>query len=227
PDRATPLAAEDLVLLATSSYMLGREDDCIRILGRAFQRYSDDGVMLHAARCAFWIGMQLALRGEMGPATGLLGRAQRLVERQDRECVEQGYMLVPVAFEHEASGDFAGPVRALDPAAAGAFEGAAATAGAAAEFGERFGDADLFALAVHMQGGVLVKCGRVEEGLAVRGEAMVTAIAGELSPIVTGIVYCGVILACEEIYELRRAQEWTGGLALRCEEPRHTVAATQ
>src|SRR4029078_2091733 len=156
--------------------------------------------------------MQLALRGEMGPATGWLGRAQRLVDREDRECAEQGYMLLPVAFEHEVGGDF---------------EGAATTAGAAAELGERFGDADLFALAVHVQGGVLVKCGRVEEGLAVRGEAMVTAIAGELSPIVTGIVYCGVILACEEIYELRRAQEWTGGLALRCEEPRHTVAATQ
>jgi DNA-binding CsgD family transcriptional regulator/tetratricopeptide (TPR) repeat protein len=120
-------------------------------------------------------------------------------------------MLVPVAFEHEAAGDF---------------EGAAATAGAAAEFGERFGDADLFALAVHMQGGVLVKCGRVEEGLALLDEAMVTAIAGELSPIVTGIVYCGVILACEEIYELRRAQEWTAVLALWCEQQPDLVAYT-
>ena len=61
-DRAVPLAAEDLELLATSAYMLGREDDCMRILGRAFQRHSDDGTTLRAARCAFWIGMQLALR---------------------------------------------------------------------------------------------------------------------------------------------------------------------
>jgi hypothetical protein len=66
-DRAVPLAAEDLELLATSAFMLGREDDCMQILGRAVQRHSDDGVMLRAARCAFWIGMQLALRGEMGP----------------------------------------------------------------------------------------------------------------------------------------------------------------
>ncbi|HVR14109.1 MAG TPA: LuxR C-terminal-related transcriptional regulator [Gaiellaceae bacterium] len=208
-DRSVPLAAEDLVLLATSAYMLGREDDCVRILGRAFQRYSDDGVMLHAARCAFWIGMQLALRGEMGPATGWLGRAHRLVEREDRECAEQGYMLVPVAFEHEAAGDF---------------EGAAATAGAAAEFGERFGDSDLFALAVHMQGAVLVKCGRVGEGLALLDEAMVMATAGGLSPIVTGMVYCGVILACEEVYELRRAQEWTAVLARWCEQQPDLVA---
>jgi hypothetical protein len=32
--------------------------------------------------------MNLALRGEMGPATVWLGRAQRLVEREERECVE-------------------------------------------------------------------------------------------------------------------------------------------
>ncbi len=210
-DRAVPLAAADLELLATSAYMLGREDDWMQILGRAFQRYSDDGVTLRAARCAFWIGIQLALRGEMGPATGWLGRAQRLVEREDRECAEQGYILMPVAFEHEAAGDF---------------EGAAATAGAAAELGERFGDADLFALAVHMQGSVLVKCGRVGEGLALLDEAMVTAIAGELSPIATGIVYCGVILACEEIYELRRAQEWTTVLARWCEQQPDLVAFT-
>ena len=210
-DRAVPLAAEDLELLATSAYMLGREDDWMRILGRAFQRHSDDGVTLRAARCAFWIGMQLALRGEMGPATGWLGRAHRLVEREDRECAEQGYMLMPVSFQHEAVGDF---------------EGAAATAGAAAELGERFGDADLFALAVHVQGGLLVKCGRVGEGLALLDEAMVTATAGELSPIVTGIVYCGVILACEEIYELRRAQEWTAVLARWCGQQPDLVAFT-
>ena len=210
-DRTVPLAAEDLELLATSAYMLGREDDCVQILGRAVQRYSDDGVLLRAARCAFWIGMQLALRGEMGPATGWLGRAQRLVDRGDRECAEQGYMLLPVAFEHEVAGDF---------------EGAATTAGAAAELGERFGDADLFALAVHVQGGTLVKCGRVGEGLALLDEAMVAAIAGELSPIVTGTVYCGVILACEEIYELRRAQEWTAVLARWCEQQPDLVAFT-
>jgi len=54
----------------------------------------------------------------------------------------------------------------------------------------------------------------------------VAAIAGELSPIVTGMVYCGVILACEEIYELRRAQEWTAVLARWCEQQPDLVAFT-
>lgn len=209
-DELEPLAAEDLELLATSAYMLGREDEWMRILERAYHRHTEAGETRRAARCAFWIGIQFALRGEMGPATGWLGRAQRLLEPEG-ECVEQGYMLMPVVFEHEAAGDY---------------EGASATAAAAAEIGERFGDKDLFALAVDTQGEVLVRGGRVREGLGLLDEAMVAATSGELSPIVTGIVYCGVILACEEVYELRRAREWTAVLTRWCEQQPDLVAFT-
>ncbi len=210
-DELEPLTAADLELLATSAYMLGREDEWMRILERAYHRHSADGERRRAARCAFWVGTNLALRGEMGPATGWLGRAQRLLEREAGECVEQGYLLLPVVFQHEAEGDH---------------DGAAATAAAAAEVGERFGDKDLFALAIHAQGDVLVRGGRVREGLGLLDEAMVAVTDGGLSPIVTGIVYCGVILACEEVYELRRAREWTAALARWCERQPDLLAFT-
>jgi DNA-binding CsgD family transcriptional regulator len=202
-DRAAPLSAEDLVRLATSAHMLGRVEEWIPLLERAHAGYAEEGDMPAAVRCAFWIGMNLALRGELGPASGWLGRAQRMLEHHEGECVEQGYMLLPVAFQHEVSGDF---------------EGAAATAAAAAEIGERFGDRDLFALAVHAQGTVVAKSGRVAEGLRLLDEAMVAVTAGEVSPVVSGIVYCGVILACEDVYEVRRAQEWTAALMRWCEQ---------
>jgi DNA-binding NarL/FixJ family response regulator len=202
-DEAAPLKAEDLVRLATSAHMLGRVEELIPLLERAHQGYADEGDMLAAVRCAFWIGMNLALRDELGPASGWLGRAQRMLERHEGECVEQGYMLLPVAFQHEVSGDL---------------EGAAATAAAAAEIGERFGDRDLFALAVHVQGTVVAKSGRVAEGLRLLDEAMVAVTAGEVSPVVSGMVYCGVILACEDVYEVRRAQEWTAALMRWCEQ---------
>ena len=137
------------------------------------------------------------VRGEIGPATGWLGRAQRLLEPEG-ECAERGYLLLPVVFRHEAAGDFAA---------------AAAVAGEAVRIAERFGDRDLFALAIQGQGYMLIKDGRVREGLALLDEAMVAVTAEELSPIVTGIVYCGVILACQEVYEVRRAREWTRALA--------------
>jgi len=210
-EQLAPLAAEDLELLATSVYMLGREDEWMRILERAFRGYSDAGETRRAVRCAFWIGVQLALRGEMGPATGWLGRAQRLLDREQGECVEQGYMLMPVVFQHEAEGDL---------------EGASATAAAAAEIGERFGDSDLFALAIHVQGDILVRSGRVREGLGLLDEAMVTVTTETLSPMVAGIVYCGVILTCEQVYELRRAREWTAALTRWCESQPDLLAFT-
>jgi DNA-binding CsgD family transcriptional regulator len=210
-DRADALRAEDLESLATSAYMLGREDEYFRALERAHQAHLDAGEPLPGARCATWVGMQLAVGGEIGGASGWFARAQRLVEREGRDCVERGYLLIPLAFQHEAKGDW---------------EAAAASVARAAEIGERFGDRDLFALAVHEQGHVLILHGRIEEGLGLLDEAMVAVRGNELSPIVTGIVYCGVILACQEAYELRRAQEWTAALTGWCERQPDLVAFT-
>jgi ATP/maltotriose-dependent transcriptional regulator MalT len=208
-DRAAPLGAEDLELLATSAFMIGRDDDYLSILERAHHAYLDADEVMRAVRCAFWVGMNSAIRGEMSRATGWLGRAQRLVERQEGDCVERGYLLMPVVLRHEANGDW---------------EAAYAAAASAAEIGERFGDADLLALAVHEQGLILVNQGRVEEGLGLVDEAMVAVTAGELSPIVTGIVYCSVISGCQEVYALRHAQEWTAALTQWCERQPEMVA---
>lgn len=95
-------------------------------------------------------------------------------------------------------------------AAAGDWDAAYATAAEAAAIGERFSEPDLIALALFEQGRSVINRERAEEGLALLDEAMVGVTAGELSPIVTGLVYCAVIAACQEAYAVRRAQEWTG-----------------
>jgi len=210
-DAAEPLGAEDLVRLAEAAFMLGRDGEFLGILERAHHAYLDAGEPLRAVRCAFWIGMNLALRGEMGPAGGWLGRAQRLLDREERDSVERGYMLLPASFQREGAGDHAG---------------AAALSGQAAEIGEHFGDRDLFALALHQQGFMLIRAGEVKEGLDLMDEAMVAVTARELSPVVAGSVYCGVILACQEVYEVRRAKEWTVALTRWCAEQPDLVAFT-
>src|SRR5207244_1374938 len=131
------------------------------------------GQTLGGVRCVTWVGMNLAHRGAVGPASGWLARASRLLEGWPEESAEHGYLLLPVMFRHEAAGDFAA---------------AAAVGGDAAEIGERFGDRDLFALGVHAQGHMLIKAGRVREGLELLDEAMVTVTSGGLSPLVVGIV---------------------------------------
>jgi ATP/maltotriose-dependent transcriptional regulator MalT len=109
---------------------------------------------------------------------------------------------------------------------AGDYEAAAALAADAAEIGGRFRDADLFALAVQSQGILFVKLGRVAEGLGLMDEAMVAVTGGELSPIVSGMVYCGVIVGCQNAYELRRAREWTAALTQWCEKQPDMVSFT-
>jgi DNA-binding CsgD family transcriptional regulator len=210
-DEVEPLATDDLELLATAAFMLGRDDEYLQVLERAHHAHLEASETLPAVRNAFWIGMTLLTHGEMGPGGGWIGRAQRLLEREPGESVERGYLLMPLAFQHEATGDF---------------EAGAAVAAEAAAIAEQFGDADGFALATHGQGAMLIKAGRVQEGLALLDEAMVAVTARELSPIATGIVYCGVILSCQEVYELGRAREWTAALTRWCEGQPDVLAFT-
>jgi ATP/maltotriose-dependent transcriptional regulator MalT len=210
-DEAEPLGADDLVLLAIAASMVGRMDDYLATLERSHLAYLHAGDGLRAARAAFWLGMNLALGGQVGPAGGWFSRAQRLVDREGRECVEQGYLLIPAAFRRQAMGDQ---------------DGAFAAVAGAAEVAERFGDADLLAVAVHFQGLIRIKQGRLEEGLRLLDEAMVGVTAGELSPVITGVVYCGVIACCEEAFEPRRAYEWTNALERWCEQQPQMVAFT-
>jgi ATP/maltotriose-dependent transcriptional regulator MalT len=210
-DKAEPLAPEDLERLATSLLMLARDDEAVGTLERTHLVYVERGETLRAARSATWIGMNLAYSGQIGPATGWLGRAHRLLETWPEQTAEHGLLMLPGVFRHEATGDF---------------EEAAAVAREAAEVGERFGDLDLFALALHAEGHMLVKAGRVSEGLALLDESMVLVTTHALWPFVVGIVYCGVILACSEAFEVPRARQWTQALSQWNEEQPELVAFT-
>jgi DNA-binding CsgD family transcriptional regulator len=169
---------------------------------RVYQAWLDAGAGLAAGRAAFWLGFRLLARGEPARAGGWLSRAQRLIELHAQDCVEQGYLLLPAAQKHLSAGEF---TAALDCAAR------------AVEVGERFGEADLVAFGRNLQGRTLLLHGEIERGLAFLDEAMVAAIAGELSPVVTGIVYCSAIASCHRVFELDRVREWTQALSNWCD----------
>jgi DNA-binding NarL/FixJ family response regulator len=210
-DQSTPLGAEELELLATSAYMVGRDDEHIRALERAHHAHLDAGDTQRAVYCAYWIGHNLMLRGEIGPATGWFGRGQRLLEGEERDCAERGYLLIPALVGHAIAGDHGA-----------AYE----TATEIAKIGAHFADRDLTAIGVHEQGHALVRQGRFEEGLQLLDEVMVAVTAGELSPIVAGMVYCNTIGFWQSVYELRRAREWTEALTRWCEQQPDMVAHT-
>jgi ATP/maltotriose-dependent transcriptional regulator MalT len=55
---------------------------------------------------------------------------------------------------------------------------------------------------------------------------MLAVTSGDLSPIITGLIYCSVIEACHEVYALSRAREWTSALSRWCEQQPDLMAFT-
>ena len=196
------LEPEDLQRLAWSAGLTARDEDMLATQERVYHAWLAVGEQLTAARSAFWLGFRLQARGETSRASGWLSRSQRLVELHEQDCVEQGYLLLPAAQRLLSSGEF---IEAHDCAAK------------AARIGERFSEADLIAFARNMQGRAMLGDGRVEGGLALMDEVMVAATAGELSAVVTGIVYCSAIASCERVFALSRVREWTAALTAWCD----------
>jgi DNA-binding CsgD family transcriptional regulator len=186
-DRKSSLAPEDLVNFAQAALLTGRETEGADILSRAHQAFLTRGDTQLAARCAFWLGFTLLINGEFAKAGGWLSRASRL--------------LVPEGYRLYQAGDAVGAYAKFVQAAAS---------------GERFGDKDLVTLAFQGQGRSLIRQGEIARGVALLDEAMVAVTAGEVSPLNAGGVYCSVLEACGEIFDLQRAQEWTSALEKWC-----------
>ncbi len=208
-DATGALEPHDLELLATSAYMLGRDDEYVRALERAHYAHLDAGNVARAARCTWWIGLDSFMRGAGAPASGWFARGERLLDRDELDCAERGYLRLGRMLEHFRVGDY---------------EAARVAAAEAVEIGQRFGERDLVAMGVMDQGHALLELGRTAEGLRLIDESMVAVTSGELSPIVAGILYCNTIAVCRGCYELRRAREWTTALTRWCESEPGMVA---
>jgi len=198
-DARSPLEIADLDRFATAAYLAGREDEAIASWRRAHHALVDEGNPQAAARRGFWLTLGLLFGGEGSQAAGWLARCRRLLEAGP-VCVEQGYLGIVEGLL--AMGESAA-------AAAAIFDDALALA-------NRFGDTDLLALALLSAGQARIRMQRNAEGLVSLDEAMVTITSDEVSPIVAGIVYCAVILTCQDIYDLRRSTEWTLALDRWC-----------
>jgi DNA-binding CsgD family transcriptional regulator len=196
-DADGPLQPEDLELLATSAALIGKDDEAEHHGTRAHHEYLGRGDRPRAARAAFWLGMRLLNQGEPAKAGGWMARAKHVLDETDGECVEQGYLLIPMALQLGEGSDHR--------TAIGLFE-------QAGEIGERFGDPDLMTMARLGQGDALVRLGETARGIPWLDEAMIAVTSEETSPIVTGMVYCAVVDTCLLIFDLRRAREWTMAL---------------
>jgi ATP/maltotriose-dependent transcriptional regulator MalT len=199
-DRDTPLGLDDLERLAAAAYLSGHDAASTDAWVRAYQESMRAGDPTRAVRCAFWLVLGLTLRGEEAPAGGWLARAQRLAGEVEGRA-EEGCLILGDAVQRMFAGD---PEQAWDMYRR------------AVEIGVRFGDADVVTLARLGEGQTAIMLGRTADGVTLLDEAMVAVTADETSAAMTGLVYCAVIETCQEIFDVRRAREWTAALNQWC-----------
>ncbi len=143
--RDDALLAADFADLATAAFLVGRHNDCVHALDRAYQAHLAAGDVGAAVRCAFWLAMTLQDRGEAAVAGGWISRAQRLLEDVDGDTAEHGY----VRFTLMLRDIFAGRIEQ-------ALEGAVAVT----DYGRRYREPDLVAAGLMSQGRCLVYSGQ-------------------------------------------------------------------
>jgi DNA-binding NarL/FixJ family response regulator len=199
-DQESPLDPDDLERLAVAAHLLGMDSVNAEMMSRAHRGFLERGEMRSAARCALRLGSTLMINGDHAQAGGWLSRAGRLLE-VETDCVEKGYFFLPVGFRSLHSGDGATAYNAFVQAAL---------------IGERFHDTELVTLALQGQGRALIRQGDIGRGVTLLDEAMVAVMAGEVSSMTAGGIYCSVIEACGEIYDMNRAHEWTSALEQWC-----------
>jgi ATP/maltotriose-dependent transcriptional regulator MalT len=198
-DRA--LGPADLERLAVAAFLTGRDDESADAWARGYRAYADAGDVNRAALCGFHLGMGFLNEGEMARAGGWFARAERLLDESGLDCVARGFLLVPDALRSLMAGE-----------AALAYDRFCQ----AVEIADRFGDPDGMAMSRLGKAQALIALGKTADGLALLDEVMVAITTSEVSPINVGVAYCAAVVACQEVFDQQRAQEWTSALTRWC-----------
>jgi len=187
------LSPHELELLADSAWWVGKLGESIEARERAFAAYLKDGEQERAAGVAARLTADNLVRATHPQATAWLRKAERLLQGRP-ESPANGW----VALTRGMKAFFEGDVAA-----------ALADSSIAQEFGVRYGDADLEAMALNAEGRCLIAMGKVDDGMAILDEAAISAVTGELQPWTAGGVYCATIGACAALGDWERALHWT------------------
>ncbi len=204
------LDSPDLRALATAAFLVGDTETSMRALERSFQLHEEADEPLASARDALLLTMVLDLSEHSAASGGWLARATRLLEGRP-ECGEQGFLQMNLMLQHVFGGR---PAEAV------------ALAATVVDVGRRYAEPDLVAMGLVVQGRMAIYQGRVREGLALLDEAMLGVLSGDVSPIMSGRIYCTMIDACQELDDVRRMTDWTRLLSTWCQAQEGLVPFT-
>jgi DNA-binding CsgD family transcriptional regulator len=182
---------EALLGLGQTLWWLGEIAESVRLRERAyaaFRRLPDPARAGHVA-----VYLCLTYRASLGnraASAGWMGRAARLADE---------FGLIPLG----------GWVSLLRAGAGEDLQAGEELGRQALDVARRFADPDLELCALSQIGSILVRMGRVDEGIALLDEAMAGSLAGESrDPITVVFASCQMMASCDRAAEFERAGEW-------------------
>lgn len=200
-DRESPLTAECLERWATAAQCAGDLVSAAPPLERAAIAYSSRGEHEAAARATISLARIQIESCEAAVAQGCLRRAARLLSGLPRG-EQHGFLAGMSARLHLYQGDLAEAIRCGIEAR---------------NIGRELHNADIESAGLVMWGIGLQASGDTATGMALQDEAAAAVLAGNVSPLVGGIVYCGVISSCCNGEDWQRAEQWTESFTRWCE----------
>jgi class 3 adenylate cyclase len=200
-DREGTLSGADLERLAEAAFFAGKANRGIETKERAFKAHLDAGDEIRAAYMALDIAHNYGMSRKLSIASAWAGRAARLLEGKP-ETYAHGYLALILSEKAGESGEI---------------DAALASAGVAVQIAARTNHADLHAAALVQLGTLKIGTGAASDGMLMMEEASISAVNGELSPVVTGTTCCRMIAACRDLTDYRRASEWTEATEKWCE----------
>lgn len=200
-DRQHPLQAADLERWGTAAQCTGSLQKAVSPLERAAAAYSAARDAEAAARVTLVLArVQLELR-EGAVAKGCLNRAASLLED------------LPIGLQHGHHCWMSARFHMFEGDIPAAIERARRTI----EIGKQLGNPDLEAVGRLYWGAALQSSGDTRRGIELQDEAAAAVVSGNVSPLIGGIVYCGLLSGCSNAGDLQRAAQWTDSFTRWCE----------
>lgn len=200
-DQIQPLDAASLERWGIAAQCAGDLASAVGPLERAAVVYSSRGAREAAARTLISLARIQMESLDLAVTQGCLRRAERLLSGLP-QGEQHGYLAWMTARLHLNLGELSEAIRLAQEAR---------------DIGHVLGNADIESMGMLIWGIGLQASGDAKAGLALQDEAGAAVLSGTVSPLVGGLVYCGMIASCCNGEDWLRAGQWQKSFTRWCQ----------